>query len=81
MSDLFLSPTAAWTTTIYQQTAVIVLLVIFIGGAVNYFFRRKNHYSMVAWASIKSWLVLICVARLSKLSPSIFFANAYDSNA
>lgn len=58
MSDLFLSPTAAWTTTIYQQTAVIVLLVIFIGGAINYFFRRKNHYSMVAWASIKSWLVL-----------------------
>lgn len=58
MSDLFLSPTAAWTTTIYQQTAVIVLLFIFAGGAINYIFRRKNHYSMVAWASIKSWLVL-----------------------
>lgn len=58
MSDLFLSSTAAWTTTMYQQTAVIVLLVIFVGGAINYFFRRKNHYSMVAWASIKSWLVL-----------------------
>ena len=58
MSDLFLSSTAAWTSPIYQQSAVIVLLVIFMGGAINYIFRKKNHYSMVAWASIKSWLIL-----------------------
>ncbi|MBC7742819.1 MAG: phosphatidate cytidylyltransferase [Bdellovibrionaceae bacterium] len=54
----FLNGVAAWETTVYQQTAVIVLAVIFLGGAINYFFRKSNHYSMVAWASIKSWLVL-----------------------
>jgi phosphatidate cytidylyltransferase len=57
-SPNFLATTAAWETTAYQQTAVIVLLVLFIGGAVNFFFRKKNYYSMVAWASIKSWLIL-----------------------
>ena len=51
MNNLFLSPTAAWASPIYQQTAFIVLLVIFISGAINYSFRKKNHYSMVAWAS------------------------------
>ena len=58
MNNLFFSPSAAWASPIYQQTALIVLLVIFISGAINYSFRKKNHYSMVAWASIKSWLVL-----------------------
>ena len=57
-SNNFLATNAAWETTAYQQTAVIVLVVIFLGGAINFFFRKSNHYSMVAWASIKSWLVL-----------------------
>ncbi len=54
----FLNAPAAWDSPVYQQTAFIVLLVIFVSGAINFFLRRKNHYSMVAWASIKSWLLL-----------------------
>ncbi|OFZ31374.1 MAG: phosphatidate cytidylyltransferase [Bdellovibrionales bacterium RIFCSPHIGHO2_01_FULL_40_29] len=57
MNNLF-TASAAWDDPAYQQTALIVLLVIFIGAAVNFFFRKKNQYSRVAWASIKSWLVL-----------------------
>ncbi len=58
MSDLFLSSSAAWTTPIYRQTVMIVLLAIFTGGAINFIFRKKNYYSLVAWASIKSWIIL-----------------------
>jgi phosphatidate cytidylyltransferase len=54
----FLNSPAAWDSVVYQQTAVIVLLAIFFGATVNFLFRKKNQYSMVAWASIKSWLVL-----------------------
>lgn len=50
--------TAAWESPIYRQTALIVLLVIFVGASINFFLRKKNQYSMVAWASIKSWLIL-----------------------
>ena len=57
MNNLF-TGTAAWDDPAYQQTALIVLLAIFIGAAINFFFRKKSHFSMVAWASIKSWLVL-----------------------
>ncbi len=57
MNELF-TKTAAWDDPTYQQTALIVLVVIFIGAAINFLFRKKNYYSMVAWASIKSWLVL-----------------------
>ncbi len=49
---------AAWDSPVYRQTALIVLLVIFAGAAINYFLRKMNQYSMVAWASIKSWLIL-----------------------
>lgn len=49
---------AAWDSPAYQQTALIVLAVVFLGAIINFFFRKKNHYSMVAWASIKSWLLL-----------------------
>ncbi len=56
-NEHFFNQTAAWDSPVYQQTALIVLLVIFLGGAINFFLRRKNHYSMVAWASIKSWLI------------------------
>lgn len=58
MNNIFINSTAAWASTAYQQTAVIVLLVIFAGATINYLFRKKNQYSMVAWASIKSWLIL-----------------------
>lgn len=54
----YLSSPAAWESHVYQQTALIVLLVIFFGALVNYFLRKKNQYSMIAWASIKSWLIL-----------------------
>lgn len=56
--DPITNSTAAWDSPIYRQTALIVLLVIFVGAAVNFLFRKKNQYSMVAWASIKSWLIL-----------------------
>ena len=58
ISNSITNPGAAWNSTAYQQTAVIVLLAIFAGAAINFLFRKKNQYSMVAWASIKSWLVL-----------------------
>ncbi len=49
--------TAAWDSVVYQQTVGIVLGTIFIGAIVNYLLRKKNQYSLVAWASIKSWLI------------------------
>jgi len=48
---------AAWSSPIYQQTAFIVLGLLFVSGVFIYFFRNKNHYFVVSWASIKSWLV------------------------
>ncbi len=56
--NLLFTSTAAWESPVYRQTALIVLLVIFFGATVNFFLRKKNQYSMVAWASIKSWLIL-----------------------
>lgn len=53
-----LNQPAAWDSPVYRQTALIVLLVIFIGALINYVFRTKNYYSKIAWASIKSWLIL-----------------------
>ena len=48
---------AGWDSPVYQQTVLIVLASLFIGATINFFFRKKNQYSMVAWASIKSWLI------------------------
>jgi phosphatidate cytidylyltransferase len=56
--NAYLNTPAAWESPVYRQTALIVLVVIFFGAAINYLFRKKNQYSMVAWASIKSWLIL-----------------------
>lgn len=54
-----LFPTAvAWDSPVYRQTVMIVLIVIFAGAAINFVFRKKNQYFMIAWASIKSWLIL-----------------------
>lgn len=57
LSQFFNQP-AAWESPVYQQTVLIVLIVIFIGAAINFIFKKKNHYFMIAWASIKSWLLL-----------------------
>lgn len=57
MNNSLQSDYTAWLSPIYQQTALIVLAVIFAGALINFLLRKKNQYSMVAWASIKSWLV------------------------
>ncbi|MFN3453615.1 MAG: phosphatidate cytidylyltransferase [Pseudobdellovibrio sp.] len=57
MNNILQSNFRAWDSPIYQQTVLIVLAVIFAGAIVNFILRKKNQYSMVAWASIKSWLV------------------------
>ncbi|MES3037019.1 MAG: phosphatidate cytidylyltransferase [Bdellovibrionota bacterium] len=46
-----------WNDPIYQKTALIVLSIIFVSGLFVFIFRRKTHYFISAWASIKSWLV------------------------
>ncbi len=58
MSNIINSDFQAWDSPVYQQTAMIVVLVIFVGGIINFIFRKKYQYSMIAWASIKSWLFL-----------------------
>ncbi len=47
-----------WNSPAYQQTVLIVLGVIIIASVINYLLRRKNQYSMLAWASLKSWLIM-----------------------
>ncbi len=47
----------AWSSEIYQQTVLIVLGFLFFSGLLVYFFRNRNHYFVVSWASLKSWLV------------------------
>lgn len=54
----FFEQPAAWESPVYRQTVLIVLLVIFIGAGINFIFKKKSHYFMIAWASIKSWLFL-----------------------
>ncbi|MBY0553971.1 phosphatidate cytidylyltransferase [bacterium] len=56
-NNVFSQP-AAWESPVYRQTVLIVLLVIFVGAAINFIFKKKSHYFMIAWASIKSWLIL-----------------------
>ena len=58
MSNITNSDFQAWDSPVYQQTALIVVLVIFVSGIINFIFRKKYQYSMIAWASIKSWLFL-----------------------
>lgn len=57
MNNTIQSDFTAWHSPIYQQTALIVLAVLFAGSIINFLLRKKNQYSMVAWASIKSWLI------------------------
>lgn len=56
-TKVFSTP-AAWDSPVYRQTVLIVLLVIFFGATINFIFKKKSHYFMIAWASIKSWLFL-----------------------
>jgi phosphatidate cytidylyltransferase len=56
MNDI-VNATSGWESSVYRQTVLIVLAALFIGALINFFFRQKNQYSMVAWASIKSWLI------------------------
>lgn len=81
--------TPAWSSSIYQQTVFIVLGLLFISGLFVYFLRHKNHYFVVSWASIKSWLIaapilfgvigspepwpLIAITCLAILGAKIFF--------
>lgn len=57
MNNNLFATDMAWDSPVYRQTVLIVLLVIFVGAAINFIFRKKSQYFMVAWASIKSWLI------------------------
>jgi len=48
--------TGALGSPVYQETALWVLSLLFVSGLLVYFLRKKNHYFVVSWASIKSWL-------------------------
>ncbi len=54
---LRISVPTAWNSPIYQQTVLIVLSIIFVSALIVYFFRKKNHYFVQSWASIKSWTI------------------------
>lgn len=54
----FLESSLLFNDHIFRQTTFIVLSIIFLSGLIVYFFRKKNHYFVIAWASIKSWLFL-----------------------
>jgi phosphatidate cytidylyltransferase len=41
---------------VYRETALIILAFLFVSGILVYAFRERNHYFIVSWASIKSWL-------------------------
>jgi len=47
-----------WDSPAYRETALIVLGILFFSGILVYFLRKRNHYFIVSWASIKSWLVV-----------------------
>lgn len=72
----FFSQPAAWESPIYRQTVLIVLLVIFVGAGITYIFKKKTQYFTIAWASIKSWLILaplmFAVMGLSAPMPMLF---------
>lgn len=50
--------TGALASPVYQETALWVLSLLFVSGLIVYFLRKKNHYFVVSWASIKSWLIV-----------------------
>ncbi len=59
-----------WNSPIYQQTVLIVMCVIIFASVINFLLRKKNQYSMVAWASLKSWLIMAPVMFLIMGTPA-----------
>ncbi|MBC7753453.1 MAG: phosphatidate cytidylyltransferase [Moraxellaceae bacterium] len=65
-----------WNSPAYQQTVLIVLAVIIMASVINYLLRKKNQYSMLAWASLKSWLIMapimFLIMGIKSPAPTIF---------
>jgi len=70
--------TMAWYSEIYQKTAIIVLGIIFFAGLIVYRYRKTSPYFIVAWASIKSWIIvapiLFILFGLPDPWPLVFFS-------
>lgn len=68
--------TGALGSPVYQETALWVLSLLFISGFIVFFLRQKNHYFIVSWASLKSWLfvapLLFLVFGLPEPWPLVF---------
>lgn len=65
-----------WSSPVYQQCVLIVMGVLIVASIVNYLLRKKNQYSMVAWASLKSWLIMapimFIIMGIKSPAPTIF---------
>lgn len=65
-----------WSSPVYQQCVLIVMGVIIVASVINYLLRKKNQYSMVAWASLKSWLIMapimFIIMGIKSPAPTIF---------
>lgn len=79
----------AWTSPVYRETVLLVLGFLFVSGIIVFFLRKTNHYFVVSWASIKSWLLvapilfvlfgtpepgpLVCLTIIAIFGAKIFF--------
>jgi phosphatidate cytidylyltransferase len=65
-----------WNSPVYQQCVLIVMGVLIVASVINYLLRKKNQYSMVAWASLKSWLIMapimFIIMGIKAPAPTIF---------
>lgn len=65
-----------WSSPVYQQCVLIVMGVLIVASIINYLLRKKNQYSMVAWASLKSWLIMapimFIIMGIKSPAPTIF---------
>jgi phosphatidate cytidylyltransferase len=65
-----------WSSPVYQQCVLIVMGVLIVASVINYLLRKKNQYSMVAWASLKSWLIMapimFLIMGIKAPAPTIF---------
>jgi phosphatidate cytidylyltransferase len=68
--------TNSWSSPVYQQTVLIVMGVLILASIINFLLRKKNQYSMVAWASLKSWLIMapimFIIMGIKSPAPTIF---------
>lgn len=75
MDNIYLN-TNRWSSPVYQQCVLIVMGVIIVASVINYLLRKKNQYSMVAWASLKSWLIMapimFIIMGIKSPAPTIF---------